>query len=143
MGTSAPLSFSCAGTECKAWSTVGGRSGFGHKSEYPHAVWREARVCQGGRLRQYEDVWFSGRPTHWVCVLERLCLHLPELCLPVFVFADRQTLGFFQMPFCGCLGRNPCLPGRQTLVVCRKRPGGNRVQTNRVFPFSPPPAGFS
>ena len=137
MGTSAPLSFSCAGTECKAWSTVGGRSGFGHKSEYPHAVWREARVCQGGRLRQYEDVWFSGRPTHWVCVFERLCLHLPELCLPVFVFADRQTLGVCRGPFCGCLRRNLPLPGRQTLGVCQTSVNTGCLRNRAVFAYTP------
>ena len=41
-----------------------------------------------------------GPPTHCVCVCQRLCLRFPELCLPVFVFADRQTLCVYRRPFC-------------------------------------------
>ena len=75
-------------------------------------------VCIDRLEARHSRVRSLGRQTHRVCVFKRLRLRLQIPCLPVFVFAGRQTLGFFQMSFCGCLGRNPCLPGRQTLGVC-------------------------
>ena len=63
-----------------------------------------------------DQVTGLGRQTHCVCVFERLCLPANTGCLPVFVFADRQTLGVCRRSFCGCLGRNLRLSGCQMVV---------------------------
>ena len=51
-----------------------------------------------------------GRRRHCVCVFEYVVL----ACV-----CDLHTQGSCGRVFCRCLGRNPCLPGLQTLGVCQ------------------------
>lgn len=53
----APLSLNVAGTICVGWSAAGGRAGFSHPSELPHAVWLAQRIAREEDAT--EDMFFQ------------------------------------------------------------------------------------